>query len=294
MASHCRIPSYCHINKLLINTMKPNQNIQARELYMQGGLTQQEIAEILNVNRKTVGLWIQQGQWRQLRIAAQQSPAMLLQDFYNQLAVLNETIHQKGGIPTVEESVVQRRLIMNIQSFKQQPVSNYMQIYTELIDHISKQDPALSKTIATHADALVRQKTSKKRLYIAQDMFLTDEIEDEDIDDNILSHIPPHCHIEPGPWEENATFCDIPQNTNTVDSSDIPQQEPPKETEIKNPADETKANHPNYVPALSNGIIWLGNGYVYDPAISKKREITFYELVQFKNLTPPPNDVNAC
>lgn len=284
--------------------MKPNQNIQARELYMQGGLTQQEIAEILNVNRKTVGLWIQQGQWRQLRIAAQQSPAMLLQDFYNQLAVLNETIHQRGGIPTIEESVVQRRLIMNIQSFKQQPVSNYIQIYTELIDHIGKQDPVLSKTIATHADILVRQKTSKKRLYIAQDMFLTDEI-DDDIDDNTLSHIPPHCriepgseapanHIEPGTWEGNATFCDIPQNTNTVDSSDIPQVEPPKETEIKNPADETKDGNPSYVPALSNGIIWLGNGYVYDPAISKKREITFFELTLFKNLSFPPPDLDRC
>ncbi|MGN6568753.1 MAG: terminase gpP N-terminus-related DNA-binding protein [Flavipsychrobacter sp.] len=274
--------------------MKPNQNIQARELYMQGGLTQQEIAEILNVNRKTVGLWIQQGQWRQLRIAAQQSPAMLLQDFYNQLAVLNETIHQRGGIPTIEESVVQRRLIMNIQSFKQQPVSNYIQIYTELIDHIGKQDPALGKTIATHADTLVRQKTSKKRLYIAQDMFLTDEI-DYDIDIDPLEHTSeePVNNPEPESGEENATFCDISQNTNTADNSDIQPAESPKEAEIKNPENETKAADPNYVPSLSNGIIWLGNGYVYDPAISKKREITFHELTQFKNLNQPPDNLNA-
>jgi len=202
--------------------MKSQEFTQARELYLQGGLTQKQIAEILNLNRKTVGLWMQQGQWRQLRIAAQQSPAMLLQDFYNQLAVLNEAIHQRGGIPTVEESIVQRRLIMNIQSFKQQPVSNYMQICTELIDEIRKQDTELSKQVALHADALVRQKTSKKRLYIAQDMFLTDDLEDENIDDDTLNH------IDPSPWEENATFCDISQNTNMVDSQNAQPQEPPK------------------------------------------------------------------
>jgi|GEM_PF-955082 len=282
--------------------MKLNQQTQARELYLQGGLTQQQIADILNINRKTVGLWMQQGQWRQLRIAAQQSPAMLLQDFYNQLAVLNETIHQKGGIPTIEESIVQRRLIMNIQSFKQQPVSNYMQTYTELINEINKQDPQLGKQVTLHADALIKQKTSKKRLYIAQDMFLTDEI-DEDIDDNPWDHNPPHCSIEPGSkaltdhteqtsCEENATFCDIPQNTNTIDSSDIPQEEPPKEDQKNISQNETKANNPNYVPALSNGIIWLGNGMVYDPAISKSREITFNELTQFRSLNLPPDAFN--
>lgn len=278
--------------------MKPNQNIQARELYMQGGLTQQEIAEILNVNRKTVGLWIQQGQWRQLRIAAQQSPAMLLQDFYNQLAVLNETIHQKGGIPTVEESIVQRRLIMNIQSFKQQPVSNYIQLYTELISEIRKQEPGLATKLAPIADGLIKQKTSNKRMYLAQDMFLTDEIEDEDIDDNTLSHIPPHCrigpgseatadNIEPGQREENATFCDISQNTNMVDGKDIQPEGPPIGEQINNVANEANPTNINYTPMLSNGIIWLGDCFVYDAAAGKKREVTFSELADFKKLKLP-------
>jgi transcriptional regulator with XRE-family HTH domain len=273
--------------------MKLDQQTQARELYLQGGLTQQQIAEILNVNRKTIGLWMQQGQWRQLRIAAQQSPAMLLQDFYNQLAVLNETVHQKGGIPTVEESIVQRRLIMNIQSFKQQPVSNYLQICTELIDEIRKQDTELSKQVALHADALVRQKTSKKRLYIAQDMFLNDEIED-DIDDNTLDLNSPHCRIEPGEWEENATFCDIPQNANTADSSDIQQEEPPKEEQKNISEDVTKQGSINYAPVLNSGIIWLGNGFVFDPVIGKKREVTFSELADFKKLNLPPGTFDNC
>jgi len=280
--------------------MKSQEFTQARELYLQGGLTQQQIAEILDVSRKTVGLWMQQGQWRQLRIAAQQSPAMLLQDFYNQLAVLNETIHQRGGIPTIEESIVQRRLIMNIQSFKQQPVSNYMQLYTELINEITKQDPELARKVTPIADAVVRQKTSKKRLYIAQDMFLTDEIEEEDMDDNISNHIPPHCRIEQGseapanhieqpPCEDNVTFCNISENPNTEAGSDI-QPNGSEEKEQKNNPEE--CNKPQ-VFMLLNGIIWLGDGCVYDPVIGKKREVTQYELTQFKNLKPPPDNLNT-
>ncbi|MBS1690164.1 MAG: hypothetical protein JSS96_15645, partial [Bacteroidetes bacterium] len=75
-------------------------------------------------------------------------------------------------------------------------------------------------------------------------------------------------------------------------SSDIQQSEPSKEEKINNSGNETKANNPNYAPKLSNGIIWLGKGMVYDPAITKSREITFEELTQFKTLTPPPHDID--
>ena len=284
--------------------MKSQEFTQARELYLQGGLTQQQIASLLDINRKTVGLWIQQGQWRQMRIAAQQTPAMLLQDFYNQLAVLNETIHQRGGIPTIEESIVQRRLIMNIKSFDRQPTSNYIQLYTELINEISKQDPELGKKVTLHADSLISQKSKNKNIYHLQDMFLTDEEDEQEIDNNTLNHIPPHCRIEPGseapdnhieqsPCDKNETFCDIQQNTNIVDSQAIQPTEPPKPAEENNSEKETKAQNPNYTPTLSNGIIWLGDGMVYDPLISKKREITHHELTQFRNLTPPPPDLTT-
>ena len=283
--------------------MKPYQQTQARELYLQGGLTQQQIASLLDINRKTVGLWIQQGQWRQMRIAAQQTPAMLLQDFYNQLAVLNETIHQRGGIPTIEESIVQRRLIMNIKSFDRQPTSNYIQLYTELINEISKQDPELGKKVTLHADSLISQKSKNKNIYHLQDMFLTDDLE-EDNDANTYDHIQTDCHTEPGseatdnhieqsPCDKNETFCDIPQNTNIIDNQDLQPQEPPKPPEENNTDNETIAYNHNYTATLSNGIIWLGDGMVYDPAISKKREITHHELTQFRNLTPPPPDLTT-
>lgn len=265
--------------------MKLDQLTQARELYMQGGLNQQQIASLLDINRKTVGLWIQQGQWRQMRIATQQTPAMLLQDFYNQLAVLNETIHQRGGIPTVEESIVQRRLIMNIKSFDRQPTSNYIQLYTELINEISKQDPELGKKVTLHADSLISQKSKNKNIYHLQDMFLTDEIEEP-------SNEAPEDHIEPGPCDKNETFCDISQNNNIVDNQDTPQQEPPKSAEENNSEKETKAHNPNYTATLSNGIIWLGDGMVYDPVLGKKREITFEELALFRKLDLPPGALN--
>jgi len=269
--------------------MKPYQQTQARELYLQGGLTQQQIAALLDINRKTVGLWIQQGQWRQMRIAAQQTPAMLLQDFYNQLAVLNETIHQRGGIPTIEESIVQRRLIMNIKSFDRQPTSNYIQLYTELINEISKQDPELGKKVTLHADSLISQKSKNKNIYHLQDMFLTDDLE-EDITEPGPEE--PANHIEQSPCDKDETFCDIPQNINTTANSDISPVEPPKEEKINNPENETKQDNYGYVPILPNGIIWLGNGMVYDPAIGKKREITFGEIAAFRSLNLPPGLFN--
>ena len=59
-------------------------------MYLHEGKTQTEIAQILNVERKTVYNWIQKGKWIEMKIANQQAPAAVLREMYNHIGEINK------------------------------------------------------------------------------------------------------------------------------------------------------------------------------------------------------------
>ncbi len=70
--------------------MKLDQQLQARDLYIYQGKTQEEIAVLLNVSRKTVYNWIKNGQWAEIKLSNHQAPAVVLQDVYNHITEVNK------------------------------------------------------------------------------------------------------------------------------------------------------------------------------------------------------------
>lgn len=265
------------------------QRDQARELFLQTELKQAEIAHLLNVNRKTVGLWIQQGKWREMKQTALQAPGIVLQELYNQLSCLNAAINSRDiahRYPTLEESTIQRRLMMSIKSFEWQSAGNYMQTYTELINEIATGDLELSREVCHYADDIIRRKYNRDKKTSAQYMFLTDdadELDELDKEDSIIddkeTNIPPI----PGAGT-NETSCDI-QN------SQITQPEQPVEENIELPMS------PNNIPEkrentaedsdkeeeikLPNGVILVNSTTVYDPILGRNRQIKIGEVDQF-------------
>jgi len=165
--------------------MKQTEKHQARELYFQLNLPQTKIAEILNLDRKTISRWMEEDKWCEMKYAAQQMPGMLLQDLYNQLSCLHARIHSRvpeRQYPTDEESIIQRRLMMSIKNAEKQSVGNYMQIMTEIINEVAKQSPQLALDLTPYTDKIIKKKLDKKT-FRKNAMFLTDEpyIEEEQL-----------------------------------------------------------------------------------------------------------------
>ena len=76
----------------------------AKDLFLQADKTQTEIAEILDVNRKTVYLWSKKGKWEEKRIALSQTPSSIQQDYYNHMSAINAKIREReDNCPTMEE-----------------------------------------------------------------------------------------------------------------------------------------------------------------------------------------------
>ncbi|MDL2254971.1 DUF1804 family protein [Parabacteroides sp. OttesenSCG-928-K15] len=67
----------------------------ARSLFLHENLTQQEIADRVNVSRKTIGEWIKKGNWESFRVSIMMTKEEQLKNLYNQLSELNRTITER-------------------------------------------------------------------------------------------------------------------------------------------------------------------------------------------------------
>ena len=57
---------------------KDKEREVAKELYLQGSKTQKEIAQLVGVTEKTVGNWVEAGQWELLRAGRMSTPRQVI------------------------------------------------------------------------------------------------------------------------------------------------------------------------------------------------------------------------
>ncbi|HXS37616.1 MAG TPA: hypothetical protein VN721_13010 [Flavipsychrobacter sp.] len=98
-------------------TMKKQQ---ARDLYFQTDLTQTRIAELLDVDRKTIYLWIKEGAWAEIKRSAKHTPSILAEQYYSQLLAINQMIaaREEQPYPTPQEAETIRKLTLTIKHIK--------------------------------------------------------------------------------------------------------------------------------------------------------------------------------
>jgi len=131
-----------------------NKKQQARDLFFQTELTQTQIAELLDVNRKTIYLWAKEGDWQQAKAAARHMPSILIGQYYAQLGAINQAIQNRveRPYPTREEAEIQRKLTLSIaQTQKRLGTVERVEEMTLFVDHVMKEDQDLARKIMLHA-----------------------------------------------------------------------------------------------------------------------------------------------
>ena len=139
--------------------MEPKHK-QAFNLYFQTDLTQQQIADLLEINRKTLYTWIKQGSWARAKYAARHAPCILIDQYYSQLHAMNKEIsgREERPYPTKEEAEIMRKLgatIKQIRPTDKMTSTENVELMTDFLDHIQRQDPAVVDTILPHLDKYV-------------------------------------------------------------------------------------------------------------------------------------------
>ncbi len=108
---------------------------KAQYLYLHTDFTQKEIAEQLDIDRKTLYNWMREGNWKRARYIVRNAPVVLVEQYYNQLGAINRDIEnrQDRPYPTKEESEIMRKLATTIKSVAgdRRPVSDNIELFSE-------------------------------------------------------------------------------------------------------------------------------------------------------------------
>jgi DNA-directed RNA polymerase specialized sigma54-like protein len=131
--------------------MKNEQQQQAKHLYFQSGLNKSQIADTLGVNRRTVMLWVQQGNWDRLKMSAQHLPAMVTEKCYYVLDhYLTNLLAANGAISTfgTKEASAINQLATAIKKVRtRSAVNESMEMMSFFLDDVRRKDPTMAEAI---------------------------------------------------------------------------------------------------------------------------------------------------
>jgi len=123
-------------------------------------MSQTQIAELLNVNRKTLYLWMKEGNWQQVKRSARHTPSILAEQYYRQLAAINDKIEarEEQPYPTREEAEIIRKLTLTIGRIKTgQTMSEHIETMTRFMEQLKTEAPALVKEILPYTDSFIKK-----------------------------------------------------------------------------------------------------------------------------------------
>ena len=141
----------------------------AKDLYLQADKSQTEIAEILDVNRKTVYLWSKKGKWEEKRIALSQTPSSIQQDYYNHMSAINAKIREReDNCPTMEEVEKLRKLTKMTKDLGKKNAGFYMEVLEEFSYFIQKGDRDFLEKYGSIADQFLNATFGDEHFYTSQ------------------------------------------------------------------------------------------------------------------------------
>lgn len=128
--------------------MKNEKRQQAQNLYFQTNLTKTQIAEQLGVNRRTVMLWCQEGNWEQLRKSARHMPSLVAEKCYYLIdRFASKLLQDSTAISNLsyKDANVINMLATSIKKLKNRNSANEsMEMFSFFLESVKKQDPDMA------------------------------------------------------------------------------------------------------------------------------------------------------
>jgi hypothetical protein len=196
--------------------MEPNQDKKqiAKDLYVHTKKTHAEIADILDINRKTVGQWAKSGRWEQFRNAFRMTPEVVMHNFWGYIDKVDQSIRRRDPedqCPTMEEVNKLNKLVRTANLININHVGWYMQAYEELVRYLHQTDLPLAKSVVTASDTYIKGLLGRTN-------------------DDVLEFVA----------KKHITY--VRQNLEEVDNNDLPEQEPTENQTPSEPNNEEVEN----------------------------------------------------
>jgi len=217
---------------------KPDQLRQAHDLYFQTDMPQTQIAELLNVNRKTLYLWMKEGNWQQVKRSARHTPSILAEQYYRQLAAINDKIEAREDhpYPTREEAEIIRKLTLTIGRIKTgQTMSEHIETMTRFMEQLKTEAPALVKEILPYTDSFIKKakQPSTQQEVIAE--LLEEKQEQQKLQEEGSGEVPAPRQLFQNEINLPELGTKVEEDSNTQPSVELDAMEDQNESEVAQP-----------------------------------------------------------
>ncbi len=142
--------------------MKTEQKQQARNLFFQTELTKTQIANLLNISRRTMSYWVKEGNWNRLKKSVNHMPAILAENCYLIFGHLTEYYLSERRLTnpvSYKEVDTLHKLTLTIKNLKSRATINEsMQVLTCMLDNIKQHDEPLAEKITPYVDEYIAKR----------------------------------------------------------------------------------------------------------------------------------------
>ncbi len=129
---------------------------EAQHLYFQTNMTKSEIADQVGVNRRTIMLWCNEGNWEQLRKSARVMPAMVAEKCYHlidQYATQLLGPHNGSSTFTPRQADAINKLASAVKKLKNRmAVNESMELFNFFLTGLRKRDEELAGKLLPHIE----------------------------------------------------------------------------------------------------------------------------------------------
>ena len=131
----------------------------AKELYIQSGKTNQEIALTVSTDEATLRAWITEGQWAGIRRCLLISKERQLQRYYRLIEALEaKSIEDETNVKTIELITKVTTAISNLEN--EDATGYIVETGKQFTSWLLLRDAGFSKKVSTHFDAFIKHKLS--------------------------------------------------------------------------------------------------------------------------------------
>jgi hypothetical protein len=144
--------------------MKTEQHHEAEQLFLQHNLSKTEIAEKLNINRRTVTLWAQQGNWDKIRKSSQHMPSILAEKCYHLLDHYLSYLMTEGATFstfTLKHAQTIHLLTTSIKKLKNRSTTNEtMEMFNFFLPGLKRRDPKLAADLVPYVEEFINTRAA--------------------------------------------------------------------------------------------------------------------------------------
>ncbi|MCW3123050.1 MAG: hypothetical protein JWQ38_2542, partial [Flavipsychrobacter sp.] len=139
---------------------------QAKNLYFQTGMNNTQIANLLNVSRRTISYWVKEGNWERLRQSATHMPSLLAENCYHIFGHLTEGYLSERRITnpvTHKEIDGLHKLASTINKLKNRATLNEsMEMFGFFLDGLRQRNPRLAEELTPYIEEYI---SSRAEIY---------------------------------------------------------------------------------------------------------------------------------